>query len=209
MDYIELKQFKRSLFKERLNWYDYLIESGRLMGEKKFTEKSARCNERWLLFINRNKWTRSHIQAKINKFSRKIDSLGFHGPKKPRTLWLPTVIENADMSDISIVAYPSVSVRSVTLKQAEDLIIKHELKDKVNKKMSYKASYPSGYNYKIHVEYLNEITLYPLTEWVVCVCDKNEMPSFTLRIKDKSAKSTTPKKPKVIPVKKRSIRITP
>lgn len=85
------------------------------------------------------------------------------------------------------------------------MVKKYELKDKINKTMSYKASYPTGYNYKIRVEYLNEIRLYPLTEWVVCICDKNEMPSFTLKIKDKYTKSITSKKPKITAYNKNGI----
>jgi hypothetical protein len=132
----------------------------------------------------------------------KIKLLGYQGSRKPRSLWLPTVIENADT--ISVVTYPSMSVRKLTPHQAINFVKKYDIKLKIMNDVFYKASIPTGFDYCLHVEYLGETILYPFTEWVVCICENNKLPDLVKRVKDKSAESITSKIPKITPYDKDS-----
>lgn len=190
MDKDKLASCKARLHSDKANWYEYLTTEGRLLDRKIIPCKNNRGYDREILFISKRKWLLSKYDNEIISWEKRINSFGFHGAKKPRSLWLPTVIYDADV--ITVDAYPSYSVKKLPSEQAAIFVAKYKLKFKVENNRYYKATITTGLNYKFRVESFGEPRRYPLSKWAVCVCNNDEIPSFkNLKIKKNINESST------------------
>lgn len=179
MNKTELIALKRKVFYARLRWYDLLDKY--FLGEKSYRGKSNRSTVKTIYFVSRGEWAYKLLRD-IKSLQTKINSFGYDGSKKPRKLWLPTVIENADI--ITVVAYAAYSERNLSLEQAEKFIAKHGFDHDICNTAEYSALTHTGRNYKIRVEYQGEITYHSFTEWVVCLCTNKKLPQIK-NFKDK------------------------
>ena len=96
------------------------------------------------------------------------------GSTKPKRLWLPTIIENAD--EITVVVYSALSQRQLSPDQVEKFKSKYEGDYISHTDRGDFICTPTGRDYKIRVEYEGTVTYYPFSEWVICLCKNNKLP---------------------------------
>ena len=125
------------------------------------------------------------IKSEINNLETKIKRAGFIGRKKPRSLWMPTILEDA--SDITIKKYQAKSNRRVSLDTAKSFAAREGLSNsrisnnqKLKGKKKRSIDTYTGYRYKLHVLTKSDETYYSdFTEWVVCICSSRKRPQIT------------------------------
>lgn len=123
----------------------------------------------------------------LDSLKAELDKAKTSGIKISRKLWLPTVIENAEK--ILAKAYEAKSVKRVSLKTARKFALKAGLDKKtIEKYLSNEdderwTSTVTGKKYKLVVTNLYGNTIYPFTDWAVCLCSKKTIPELKKRTK--------------------------
>ena len=135
---------------------------------------SDRSETKTLYFLERGDWSVS-FQIKLKYLQKKIDLLGCEGAKKPKTLWLPTVIEHA--TTVTFVISQAKSTRKLTIAQARAFAEKYGYK-KPNPKFSYTATYLNGRDCNLRVKCKNTVNNYHFTNWAVCLFDGDKLPKI-------------------------------
>lgn len=181
IDADKLKALKRNVLNKRRDCYEYLNTNN--LSKKRYKGESTRSKEKVIYFINKNVKSNAVING-INLLKKRILRLGYEGLKTPRSLWLPTIIENAD--EISVIAYPAYSKRKLNSELKEKLIENDGSKSIFSGKTGDYAKTRSGRNYKIRVTFLDDaVKYYPFSKWVICVCKNKKLPVIKKMI-DKS-----------------------
>jgi hypothetical protein len=161
--------------------------------------ESERSPEKNLHLVKPGKWY-TNFQREVNQLAAKIEKAGFVGRKKPRSLWLPTLIENA--AEITIKAYQAKSIRRVSLEAAENFakkngISEQKIKEKIIDKGKKKRSIDSrtGINYKLRVVTADtsKVEYYQFSDWAVCLCSKNKQPEVNTETQEYTPKSEAKK----------------
>lgn len=190
-------EIKNALVKEvdkfRSKWLEFVnlneLKCYYVQGE---SERSPKKN---LYLVKPGKWY-TNFQRKVNQLAAKIEKAGIAGRKKPRSLWLPTLIENA--SEITIKAYQAKSIRRVSQEAAEDFarkvgISESRIKEKiiVNGKKKRSIDSKTGKNYKLRVVTTHPSKKYfcPFSNWAVCVCSENKLPEVFEETTEYTSKS--------------------
>lgn len=146
--------------------------------------ESERSPKKILYFVKPGSWWKK-MQAEINELEIEIKEAGFAGRKKPRSIWLPRMIENA--TEITIKVYPAKSSRSVSVETALNFASKaHGSKDAIhqlvtrNKKIKCGINALTGRNYKLRVitPLSTKKTYENFTNWTVCLCSDNKLPEI-------------------------------
>ncbi|MBK7491764.1 MAG: hypothetical protein IPI17_06980 [Nitrosomonas sp.] len=146
--------------------------------------ESERSPKKILYFVKPESWWKE-MQTEINELEIEIKEAGFVGRKKPRSLWLPTMIENA--TEITIKVYQARSVRPVSIDTAQNFASKapgnkdatHQLMTR-NKKIKCGIDALTGRNYKLRVitTLSSEILYANFTDWTVCLCSDGTLPDI-------------------------------
>ncbi len=167
----ELIALNSKVFHAREEWHE--LTEKHLLYEKNYQGKSERSKQKTIYFVKRGKWV-GVILRKISYFQNKFQLLDCVGSMKPKRLWLPTIIENAD--EVTVVFYAAISQRQLSPKQTIKYTSKHNIDNKHgNDKKNYVRTH-TGRNYKIRVMHEGAVKYYPFTEWVICLCKNNELP---------------------------------
>lgn len=133
------------------------------------TGKNERSQAKILYIAHYGKWF-DEMKKEILVLQNKIKKAGYVGAKKPRTLWLPTVIENPRKIQLNI--YPAQSVRKITAIQARRFIKKAGCETNISRNGQYVLKSFTGRNYKIRVTYGQESNDVRFTEWALCIYHK-------------------------------------
>lgn len=136
---------------------------------------AARSPTKKLYIVRSGLWW-NQIQTEINNLELAIVKAGYVGAKKPRTLWLPVVIENAIKITLNI--YSAKSVRNVSIAQARAFAKKAGCELKQNHDQ-FSIHSQTGRDYAIRVKSKHGIEIHSFTEWAVCLCQKgSQNPRF-------------------------------
>ena len=130
-----------------------------------------------VLYIARSgKWW-NDVKRELAGLQAKIEKAGYASSRKPRTLWLPEVIENPRM--IRLQTYPAISVRKVSVETARDFARKAGCAAKLSSSKAYFIKSITGRNYKLLVTYESNNQCHRFTEWAVCIFqNRSSMPCF-------------------------------
>lgn len=105
----------------------------------------------------------------------KITNAGYSGKKKPKCLWLPTVIEYP--TKIRLKIYQAASIRKATVRQAKNSSEKYGYKIEPSSSKQYVTKSFTGRNYRLRATLGAKKPYLNFTEWAVCIChDKFSMP---------------------------------
>lgn len=163
----------------RVRWGE--IAKPKKLGIRSVQGDSDRSHKKYLIFVKPGSWW-NKLQAEINELETEIKEAGFVGRKRPRSLWLPLMIENA--SEITIKAYQAKSVKPVSVDTALDFASKarggmsarHQLVMR-NKSIKCGLASKSGRNYQLRVISASSKTQYhPFSRWTFCLCPDGKMP---------------------------------
>lgn len=131
----------------------------------KITGNSARSPTKKLYVVRSGIWW-SKVQTEISNLEFAIAKAGYVGAKKPRTLWLPVVIENA--TKITLKIYSAKSVRNVSVEQARAFAKKAGCELKQNHDQ-FSIHSRTGCDYALRVKSKHGIEFYPFPDWAVCL----------------------------------------
>ncbi|MDP3281448.1 MAG: hypothetical protein Q8M57_10455 [Nitrosomonas sp.] len=156
--------------------------------------ESERSPKKILYFVKPGSWWKN-MQGEINELEIEIKEAGFAGRKKPRSIWLPTMLENA--VEITIKAYQAKAVRSVSIDTAHNF--KSDARSGHNVRLRGTKDNPRNYgidsltgrNYKLRViTTLSSDILYEnFTNWTVCLCSDGTLPDIYEESPEYTAKS--------------------
>ena len=114
-----LVRLRREVIDARTRWEKLLSE--KYVYARNEQGESNRSPLKVLYLARPGKWWKE-VKKEMAALQVKIAKLGYIGSKKPRSLWLPTIIENP--IEIMLKIYPAISVRKVNVGQARAFINK-------------------------------------------------------------------------------------
>jgi hypothetical protein len=143
--------------------------------------ESERSPQKTIYFIrpginwNKVKKEREKLEARIARTDKRV--LG-----SSRSLWLPTVIENAEKITISI--YDAASTKNISLDKAQEFLAKAKLEGVIDKEAvidtskKYFIRAQTGRGHEITVETLreSESVKHTCTNWLICLCSRKMLP---------------------------------
>lgn len=215
MDKDQENDLYRKVLEARARWLKEIKSRG-VIGKRSVTESAHELGEE--IPGNKQKEDNFYMQGDSDRSQKKIlylvtpeiwsevasDEMDFlkaeldqekeRGHKLPRKVWLPTVIKNAE--EVFAKSYEAKSVKKVTLKAARRFALKAGLDKKtmdkflIDENEEFWTSTITGRKYKLKVtdSYTYESKIYPFTDWAVCLCTKDSIPS--LKKRDKIQKKT-------------------
>lgn len=139
-----------------------------------------RGNNRTLYALIRDEWW-TEVQNEIFRLKKKIAKAGYAGSTVPKSLWLPTVIDNPERLCLKI--YQAMSVKPISPSAARDFARKKaKYEGDFSMDKSYEMKSITGRNYRI--QYSNERGSHyvSFTEWAVCLSDdKASIPRISIQ----------------------------
>lgn len=170
-----LIKLRKLVVAARARWEKQVKENSETQRSIRGREKRSKTR---VLYIARyGKWF-DGMEKELLALQAKIAKAGYVGSTKPRSLWLPTVIENP--LKITLRIYPAISNRKVTLTQAKDFARKAKCATELSQNDSYAIKSITGNAHTLRVKYQHaKISRFVFTEWVLCICrDKSSLPKL-------------------------------
>lgn len=168
-----LKELLRELVDARKRWNDIIVQH--LITDRYAQGATLRSPKKTLYLVGYGEWWRE-IQAEMDAIKKKIAQSGYTGAKRPRTLWMPTVIERA--RKITLKIYPARSVRTVSRDEAVKFSKKARKSEKLDEGQNnqYEIVSITGRNYRLKITRKTEKIYLPFSEWAVCLCRGGKIP---------------------------------
>jgi hypothetical protein len=159
-------KLKKELIDARARWEE-MVKANCI--KKKIIKGDVKRSPNKTLYVSTiGKWS-IDMQEEMHVFAGRIKRLKFVGAKKPRSLWMPTTIENPKSLHIKI--YLAASVRTVTKPQANSFARKAKFDGTIPNCSIYKIRSDSARCYKLQVVRSDGGICYVgFTEWTVCLC---------------------------------------